>query len=126
MMGLDASELQRRKKRWLVFTYLFGLMLAVAIVVGLSTTVSRLDQTMKLVDDNSISDTTYDKMVDRSIVQGQVGLAMGTLAFFGYLISFVMHNRMKEKIKAQRDEGRHLAILDELLEEGETNETDED
>jgi hypothetical protein len=116
-MELDASELRRRKKRWLIFTALFGVMLSVSIILGLGTTVWRLNQTMELVDDPSVSDAIYHKMIDRSVLRGQMGLAMGTAAFFGYMISFVMHHRVKEKIKAHRENERHLAVLKGLLEE---------
>jgi len=116
-MELDASELRRRKKRWLIFTALFGVMLSVSIILGLGTTVWRLNQTMELVDDPSVSDAIYHKMIDRSVLRGQMGLAMGTAAFFGYMISFVMHHRVKEKIKVHRENERHLAVLKGLLEE---------
>ena len=125
-MELDASELRRRKKRWLIFTALFGVMLSVSIILGLGTTVWRLNQTMELVDDPSVSDATYHKMINRSVFRGQIGLAMGTVAFFGYLISFVMHHRAKEKIKAHREDQRHLAVLDVLLQENEDQDEDND
>jgi len=96
------SDLLLRKKRWLVALISFGLLLALCIITGLGTTVWRMQQTMDLVDSAAVSNTAFEHMIERTIFWGKLGLAFGTVAFAGYLISFVMHQRTKEKIKSWR------------------------
>ena len=85
------DQLVRTKRRWLVNLWLSGLLLALAIVLGLGVTLWRLQETMELVDDSTLSEAAYEQMVAKSVTAGRAGLAIGTLAFLGYLISMLMH-----------------------------------
>ena len=117
MTDLGVADLHQRKKRWFIATCLCGALLAISIIAGLGATVWRLQKTMELVDDTATSGIVYGQMVDRSILRGKLGLAIGCVAFAGYLYSFVNHHRAKERLVTARDEERHRVILDELLDE---------
>lgn len=92
-------------------------------MLGLGATVWRLQQTMELVDDSSTTNANFKAMMDRALLWSKVGLGAGSLAFLGYLFSFYMHHRLKEQVKAEREEARRLALLEG---EGEGEGEDED
>lgn len=100
------TDLLQQKRRWLIALITFGLLLATSILLGLGATVQKMKQTMELVDSVSISDSAYQRMVNRSILWGKLGLAFGTVSFAGYLVSFVMHQRARDRLKAWREEQR--------------------
>ena len=115
----NSALLQQKKRRWLIRIWLCGALLAIAIVTGLGSTLSRLERTMKLIDDATLTDEAYKKIEQRTLRGAKLGLAVGTLAFFGYLYCLVMHHRTKQQIQAARDEERHFAILEEMLDDEE-------
>lgn len=107
----ESSDLLQRKRRWLIALIGFGLLLAACILIGLGATVWRMQQTMDLVDSATVSDTAFEQMVERAILWGKLGLAIGTVAFAGYLVSFIMHQHAKEKLKTWREAQRDARNL---------------
>ncbi len=100
------SDLLQRKRRWLIALCVCGLFLALSILLGLGATVWRMQETMELVDDSAVSDAAYLQMIERATLWSKLGLAIGTVAFAGYLVSFVMHQRTKEKLKSWHEQQR--------------------
>ena len=116
----SVQKLQRTKRRWLLVLWCSALLLALSIILGMGTTLSRLKQTMQLVDDASLSEAGYEEMeemIQRTMLAGTAGLILGSLAFLAYLCAVLMHHRARQQIQRARDEDRQLTILEELLEE---------
>ena len=109
----SVQKLQRTKRRWLLVLWCSALLLALSIILGMGAPLSRLKQTMQLADDDSLSETAYEEMIQRTLHAGQSGLIFGVLAFTGYLCAVLMHHRAKQQLQRARDEDRQLTILEE-------------
>ena len=115
----SVQKLQRTKRRWLLVLWCSALLLALSIILGMGTMLSRLKQTMQLVDEASHSEAGYEEMEEmtqRTMLAGTAGLILGSLAFLAYLCAVVMHHRVKQQIQRARDEERDR-YWEELLEE---------
>jgi len=113
----SVQQLRRTKRRWLLILWCCGLLLALSIILGMGSTLNRLRQTVQLTDDPSLSEATYEEMIQGTLLAGKLGLVFGVLAFSGYLGAVLMHHRARQQLRRAREEDRQLTILEELLEE---------
>ena len=109
----SVQQLRKTKRRWLLILWCCALLLALSIILGMGSTLSRLKQTVQLTDDPSLSETAYEEMIQGTLLAGKLGLVFGVLAFSGYLCAVLMHHRAKQQLPRAREEDRHLAILEE-------------
>ena len=113
------GHLQRRKQRWLLLLWSCGALFALSTIIGLGASLSRARKTVEMAD--SLSESAYETMIEGTLLQMKMGFLFGTLTFLSYLCCALMHHRAKQQLQKAHDENRHLAILEELLEqEGET------
>ncbi|HCQ39985.1 MAG TPA: hypothetical protein DIV39_12580 [Verrucomicrobiales bacterium] len=98
------EKCRRSKRRWLVIQWSFVVLLTASIMVGLGSTVDRLKQTILMADNQSISESSYEEMIDRTLLAGKLGLAIGIVAFSGYLFAAIMHHRSKLNLQQVHDQ----------------------
>ena len=109
----SVQKLQRTKRRWLLVLWCSALLLALSIILGMGSTLNRLRQTVQLTDDPSLSEATYEEMIQGTLLAGKLGLVFGVLAFSGYLGAVLMHHRARQQLRRAREEDRPLAIPEE-------------
>ena len=110
-MTASASTLEqcrRSKRRWLLTQWSFVVLLTVSIMVGLGGPVARLKQTIVMADNQFISDSSYEQMIQRTLLAGKLGLVIGIAAFLGYLFAAIMHHRSKLKLQQASDQSTYL------------------
>jgi len=109
----SVQQLRRTKRRWLLILWCCGLLLALSVILGMGSTLNRLRQTVQLTDDPSLSEATYEEMIQDTLLAGKLGLVFGVLAFSGYLGAVLMHHRARQQLRRAREENRPLAIPEE-------------
>jgi len=77
-------------------------------MVGLGGPVARLKQTIVMADNQFISDSSYEQMIQRTLLAGKLGLVIGIAAFLGYLFAAIMHHRSKLKLQQASDQSTYL------------------
>jgi len=77
-------------------------------MVGLGGPVARLKQTIVMADNQFISDSSYEQMIQRTLLAGKLGLVIGIVAFLGYLFAAIMHHRSKLKLQQACDQSTPL------------------
>ena len=101
------EQCRRSKRRWLIAQWSFVFLLTISIIVGLGGPVARLKQTIVMANNQSISDSSYEQMIQRTLLVGKLGLVIGVVAFLGYLFAAIMHHRSKLKLQQARDLTSH-------------------
>ncbi|MBB21527.1 MAG: hypothetical protein CMN04_01350 [Roseibacillus sp.] len=110
-MTASASTLEqcrRSKRRWLITQWSFVVLLTASIMVGLGGPIARLKQTIVMADNQFISDSSYEQMIQRTLLAGKLGLVIGIVAFLGYLFAAIMHHRSKLKLQQACDQSTPL------------------
>ena len=100
----SVQQLRRTKRRWLLILWCCGLLLALSVILGMGSTLNRLRQTVQLTDDPSLSEATYEEMIQGTLLAGKLGLVFGVLAFSGYLGAVLMHHRARQQLRRAREE----------------------
>lgn len=106
--GALLEKCRRSKRRWLITQWSFVVLLTSSIMIGLGATVTRLKQTIQMADNHFISESSYEQMIQHTLLGGKVGITIGVVAFFGYLYAAIMHYRSKRRLEQVREQNAHL------------------
>ena len=109
----SVQQLRRTKRRWLLILWCCALLLALSIILGMGSALSRLGQTIQMTDDPFLSEAAHEEMIQSTLLAGKRGLVFGVLAFSGYLGAVLMHHRARQQLRRAREEDRPLAIPEE-------------
>ena len=105
--GVLLEKCRRSKRRWLIIQWSFVVLLTSSIMIGLGATVTRLKQTIKMADNHFISESSYEEMIQHTLLGGKLGIIIGVVAFFGYLYAAIMHHRSKRRLQQVREQNAH-------------------
>ena len=121
---IDPSSLLQRchrsKRRWLVTQWSFVVLLAASIAIGMGSTLTRLKQPIQLADNQFLSESSYEQMIQRTLLSGKLGLTIGIVAFSGYLYAAIMHHRSRLKLQQVHNEEDILRKTGAPPEQGES------
>lgn len=110
------QSLLSRCKRWRLVKWASFVVLAGAIALALQASVSRLQNTIDMIDSGSAGDLEYKRMTEGATLRTVIGLGVGCAAMLSYMVSAVLHQRSRSALRDFREEQRRSSLA-ELIDE---------
>ena len=114
----DGAHLLRRQRLWRYAKWACFAIITVAVVIALSSALTRLQNTSDMIEDGSAGSRAYREMSERATFRTMLGLSVGCGGMLAYMACFLMHQRAQRAVRAWQDQERRTRLTELHPEDG--------